>query len=85
MGRPIMANIITNRVDTITMSTHISEEELRERLLVEFLNQTNMGDPRGTPKPGVKTTIRRGSGKQGGYTMTAQLDNQAAALIEGPK
>jgi hypothetical protein len=80
-----MADIITKRVDTITMTSHISEEELRDRLLAEFLIQTKMCDPQGHPLPGVKTSIRRGAGKQGGYTMTAQLDNQAAALIEGPK
>ena len=60
--------------DKISFTARISEDELRNRMVMEVPEQIGgLGDD-GKPAVGITSTVHRGDGRSGGYTIT----------IEGP-
>jgi hypothetical protein len=56
--------------DKITFTARISEEELRQRLTDEVLEQIGGLTPDGARPPGVSTTCLRGEARKGGYVVS---------------
>jgi len=57
------------RPDAINFRATVTEDEIKQRLADEVLESVGgMGD-NGKPLPGVHATVRRGSGRAGGYTI----------------
>ena len=55
--------------DTISFSARVTEDELRKRMADEVLQSIGALDDAGKPLPGVKATVRRGTGRTGGYEI----------------
>lgn len=55
---------------TIAFTASVTEEELRDRMAMEVLEQIGGLGPDGKPLPGIKTEVRRGDSRKGGYTIT---------------
>lgn len=62
-----MANFI--RPQEISFRASVSEEEIRQRLVEEVLESIGALDPEGKPLPGIKSTVKRGEARHGGYTI----------------
>lgn len=69
--------------DTITFRARVTEDELRERMTKEVLEGIGALDEDGKPYPGVKATVRRGSGRQGGYEI--DVTGPAPVRVQLPK
>lgn len=68
---------------TIAFTATITEEELRERMATEVLEQIGALDEKGKPLPGIKWDVRRGESRKGGYTVT--VTGPAPARLALPK
>lgn len=80
-----MVNLITP--DTIAFNAFVSEDELRERLAMEVLESINALDEHGKPAPGVTYKVLRGTGRNGGYSISVTGPAPArfnAPMIKGP-
>lgn len=69
--------------DTITFTARISEQELRDRITQEVLEQIGAIDQDGKPLQGVTAKVTRGDGRKGGYCIT--VSGPAPARISLPK
>lgn len=69
--------------DTINFQARITEDELRERMAAEVLEQIGGLGPDGKPLPGIETRVRRGDGRKGGYTI--DVTGPAPARLYLPK
>ncbi len=69
--------------DRISFSATISEDELRERMKLEVLEQIDGLDASGKPKPELRVEVKRGESRKGGYTIT--VSGPAPARIFLPK
>lgn len=58
------------RPQDISFTARITEDELRERIALEVLEQIGGLDDVGKRLPGVKTIVMRGEARRGGYTIT---------------
>ncbi|WP_299558647.1 hypothetical protein [uncultured Sulfitobacter sp.] len=76
-----MPSLITP--DTISFRAHVSEDELRERMAQEVLEQIGALNEDGKPAIGVEAKVRRGTGRTGGYTI--EVTGPAPARIMLPK
>lgn len=47
----------------------VTEDEIRERMALEVLDQIGALDQDGEPLPGIAWTVRRGTGKKADYTI----------------
>lgn len=54
---------------TVRFVAKVTEDELKERLAAEVLDSIGALGPDGKPALGVTTTVRRGQGRAGGYTI----------------
>lgn len=52
---------------TIAFTAKVTEEEIRERMAMEVLEQIGALDDQGKPLPGISWKVRRGN--RGGYTI----------------
>jgi hypothetical protein len=71
------------RPETIAFRATVSESEIRERIAQEVLEQIGGVDAEGKRLPGVAVQVRRGNGRQGGYTI--DISGPAPARILLPK
>lgn len=56
----------------IAFTATVTEDEIRERMALEVLEQIGALDGDGKPLPGIKWAVRRGSGSKAGYTISVQ-------------
>lgn len=77
-----MGKLITP--DTISFRAHIAEDELRQRMLDEVLEQIGGLDANGKRFPDLKVSVTRGAGRAGGYTIEVSGPAPARILLEGP-
>jgi hypothetical protein len=61
--KPIMPN-------TVSLTAHVTEEDLRARLVLEVLDNAGALNPDGTIPKGIISTVHRGIGRADGYTIT---------------
>lgn len=73
------------RPENITFTARISEDELRERLAREVLEQVGGLGPDGKRAPGIGSSVRRGDGRAGGYTITISGPMPARLLLTPPQ
>ena len=71
------------RPDTIAFKAAIAEEELRERMRLEVLEQINGLDPAGRPLPGLTVRITKSRNRAGGYEI--EVSGPAPAQILLPR
>lgn len=55
--------------DTISFRATVTEDEIRKRMADEVLEQIGGLGPDGKPLPGVRASVKRGTGRTGGYTI----------------
>lgn len=55
--------------DTISFRATVTEDEIRKRMADEVLEQIGGLGPDGKPLPGVRASVKRGTGRAGGYTI----------------
>ena len=55
---------------TIAFTASVTEEEIRERMAAEVLEQIGALDDAGKPLPGIKVAVYRSAGRKGGYIIT---------------
>ena len=53
----------------IAFTATVTEDEIRERMALEVLDQIDALDSDGKPLPGVEWQVLRAPGKKGGYTI----------------
>lgn len=56
--------------DRISFSASISEDDVRERMTLEVLEQIGGLTPEGKPHPELRVDVHRGESRKGGYTIT---------------
>lgn len=76
-----MAKMI--RPNTISFRASVTEQEIRDRMALEVLEQIGGLDTDGRPLPGIKATVRRGDGRAGGYTIDVTGPMPARILLPG--
>ena len=59
---------------SVSFTASVSEDEIRQRMAFEVLEQIGALGDDGKPLPGVKWSVTRGTGRAGGYVI----------LISGP-
>lgn len=69
--------------DTISFRASVSEDEIRQRMAQEVLEQIGGLDADGKKLPGITVNVRRGEGRSGGYTI--DITGPAPARILLPK
>lgn len=55
--------------DTISFRATVTEDEIRERMAHEVLEQIGGLSPEGKKMPGISVKVNRGNGRAGGYTI----------------
>lgn len=68
---------------TIAFTAGVTEEEIRERMAFEVLEQIGALGEDGKPLPGVKWSVTRGSGRTGGYHIN--VTGPAPARLSLPR
>ena len=71
------------RPDTIAFRATVTEEELRQRIADEVLEQIGGLDADGKRLPGIAVKITRGDGRKGGYAI--DVSGPAPARIMLPR
>lgn len=56
--------------ESISFLARITEEEIRQRMAYEVLEQIGALGENGKPLPGVRWTVTRGTGRAGGYEIS---------------
>ena len=69
--------------ETIQFQASISEDEVRERMALEVLEQFGGLGSDGKPLPKITWSVHRGSGRKGGYVIT--IAGPAPAKLALPK
>ena len=77
-----MVNLI--RPDTISFRASVSEDELRERIAQEVLEQIGGLGPDGKKLPGITVKVLRGTTRAGGYTIEVSGPAPARILLPAP-
>lgn len=65
----------------ISFTATVTEDELRTRMVREVLESIGALDDQGEPAAGIKTSVRRGDGRKGGYTITVSGPAPARVLL----
>ncbi|WP_347311402.1 hypothetical protein [Defluviimonas sp. SAOS-178_SWC] len=68
---------------TIAFTAQVTEDEIRERMAMEVLEQIGALGENGKPLPGIKWSVHRGTGRGGGYTIN--VTGPAPVRISLPK
>ncbi|MBB3313672.1 hypothetical protein FHT78_005466 [Rhizobium sp. BK196] len=68
---------------TISFRAVVTEQEIRDRMALEVLEQIGGVDADGKPLPGIHVNVKRGDGRAGGYTI--DISGPAPARIYLPK
>ena len=69
--------------DTISFRASVTEDEIRERMANEVLEQIGGLDADGKKLPGITVRVNRGTGRAGGYTI--DISGPAPARIFLPR
>lgn len=77
-----MAKLI--KPDTIAFSASVTEDEIRNRMAEEVLEQIGGLDADGKPLPGIHVKVLRGTSSKGGYTIHVSGPAPARILLPGP-
>jgi hypothetical protein len=67
---------------SIAFTASVSEDEIRQRMAYEVLEQIGALGEDGKPLPGVKWTVTRGTGRAGGYVI--QITGPMPARVSLP-
>jgi hypothetical protein len=70
--------------DTIAFRASITEEELRERMRMEVLEQINGLAPDGRPLPGLTVRITKSRNRAGGYDIEVSGPAPARIFLPAP-
>ncbi len=70
--------------DLIAFKAYVSEDDLRARMTEEVLEQIGGLDTNGKPMLGLKVSVRRGDGRQGGYTIEVSGPAPARIMLPSP-
>lgn len=76
-----MAKMI--RPEVISFRATVTEEEIRQRMAMEVLEQIGGLDADGKKLPGITVRVNRGTGRAGGYSI--DISGPAPARIFLPK
>lgn len=77
-----MAKMI--RPDSISFRATVTEDEIRQRMADEVLEQIGGMDPQtGKPLPGIKVSVKRGDSRKGGYSIEVSGPAPARILLPG--
>lgn len=76
-----MAKLI--RPETISFRAVVTEEQIRERMGIEVLEQIGGLDAEGKRLPGITVKVNRGNGRTGGYTIDVSGPMPARILLPG--
>lgn len=71
--------------DTISFKASVTEDEIRERMTMEVLEQIGGLDAAGKPHPGIKVKVNRGQTRAGGYTIEVSGPAPARIMLPGPR
>lgn len=71
--------------DTINFRAVVTEDELRKRMGDEMLESIGGLDANGKPHPGVYATVKRGTGRAGGYTIDVTGPAPVQMFLMPPK
>jgi hypothetical protein len=71
------------RPDTISFRATVSENELRERMALEVLEQIGGVDEDGKRLAGIHVSVKRGTGRDGGYTIDVTGPAPARIALPG--
>ncbi|WP_309083757.1 hypothetical protein [Chelativorans sp.] len=69
--------------ETISFRASVTEDEIRERMAHEVLEQIGGLGPDGKKLPGISVKVNRGTGRAGGYTI--DVSGPAPARIFLPR
>jgi hypothetical protein len=69
--------------ETISFRATVTENEIRDRMAHEVLEQIGALDQDGKKLPGIQVNVRRGEGRAGGYTI--DVTGPAPARIMLPR
>ncbi len=76
-----MAKLI--RPETISFRAVVTEEQIRDRMGTEVLEQIGGLDADGKRLPGITVKVNRGNGRAGGYTIDVSGPMPARILLPG--
>lgn len=71
------------RPETISFRAVVTEEQIRERMGLEVLEQIGGLDADGKRLPGITVKVNRGNGRAGGYTIDVSGPMPARILLPG--
>jgi len=71
--------------DTISFRAHVTEDELRQRIADEVLDQIGGLDAEGRRLPGIQVKVLRGEGRKGGYTIDISGPMPARVMLPRPE
>jgi hypothetical protein len=69
----------------IAFTAQVTEDEIRERMALEVLEQIGALDDAGDPLPGIKCAVRRGTSKKAGYIITVTGPAPARLALAAPR
>ena len=67
--------------ETISFRATVTEDEIRQRMAQEVLEQIGGVDADGKKFPGISVNVRRGEGRAGGYTIDVSGPAPARILL----
>jgi len=70
--------------DTINFTASVTEQQIKDRMAKEVMEQIGALTPDGQPAPGVTAKVTRGSGRKGGYTIVVSGPAPARLLLPNP-
>lgn len=71
------------RPETVSFRAVVTEDEIRARMAEEVLDQIGALGDNGKPLPGITVKVRRGTGRQGGYTIDVSGPAPARLMLPG--
>lgn len=75
----ILAKLI--RPETISFRASVTEDEIRDRMANEVLEQIGGLDEQGKKLTGISVNVKRGTGRSGGYTIDVSGPMPARILL----
>lgn len=70
---------------SISFTASVTEDEIRERMAFEVLEQIGALGEDGKPLPGVRWAVLRGTGRAGGYTISVTGPAPAHLSLPRPR
>jgi hypothetical protein len=79
---PKMAKLISP--DSISFRATVTEDEIRQRMSDEVLEQINGMGADGKPRPGISVKVMRGESRKGGYSIEVSGPVPARIFLPPP-